>query len=102
MTIRPFLPALINPLLFLVQTQTEASPPPPLTGLDNLEFLLTRILEDESLPEDKIHRWIGFVQGVLAARGIIDVNFERDRTRPIFHDYYRSIGREPPATVEKS
>lgn len=101
MTIRPFLKLIVDPLLFLTQTQSEIENPPPLTGLDNLEFLLTRILEDESLPEDKIHRWIGFVQGVLAARGIIDVNFERTRTRSIFHDYYRSIGREPPATVEK-
>lgn len=101
MTIRPYLKLIVEPLLYLAQQEEDIENPPPFTGLDNLEFLLTRILEDETLPEDKIHRWIGFVQGVMAARGIIDVKFERNRTRAIFHDYYRSIGIEPPATIEK-
>lgn len=36
-------------------------------------------------PFDKMNRWMGFVQGVLAAQGIIDVDAERDVTRPLLH-----------------
>lgn len=36
------------------------------------------------MPIDKIARWTGFIQGVLAARGVISVDEERERTRPIF------------------
>lgn len=39
-------------------------------------------------PFDKMCRWLGFVQGVLAVQGIIDVDFERDYTRPLFHKLY--------------
>lgn len=39
-------------------------------------------------PFDKMNRWLGFVQGVLAARGAIDVDTERDVTRHIFHSLY--------------
>lgn len=101
MSMRPYLQLIVEPLLYLLRSSEDVENPPPKTGFDNLEFLLTRILEDEALPEDKINRWIGFVQGVMAARGVLDVDFERTRTRSIFHDYYRSIGREPPATIEK-
>lgn len=36
-------------------------------------------------PFDKMNRWLGFVQGVLAAKGIIDVDTERSFTRPVLH-----------------
>ncbi len=39
-------------------------------------------------PSDKMHRWLGFVQGVLAARGAIRVDEERNYTRPIFQELY--------------
>lgn len=39
-------------------------------------------------PLDKMHRWLGFVQGVLAAKGAIRVDDERAYTRPIFHKLY--------------
>jgi hypothetical protein len=35
-----------------------------------------------------MHRWLGFVQGVLAARGAISVDEERNYTHPIFHKLY--------------
>lgn len=37
---------------------------------------------------DKLARWIGFIQGVLAVNGVIEVDAERDRTRPIFQAAY--------------
>jgi hypothetical protein len=36
-------------------------------------------------PFDKLSRWMGFVQGVLAAKGIIDVDEERELSRPLLH-----------------
>lgn len=36
-------------------------------------------------PFDKMSRWLGFAQGVLAAVGAIDVDQERDFTRPLLH-----------------
>jgi hypothetical protein len=40
-----------------------------------------------SYPTDKLHRWLGFIQGVLSVTGIIDVDVERDYTRPLLHAY---------------
>jgi hypothetical protein len=46
------------------------------------------ISNTEKYPFDKLNRWLGFVQGVCAANGIIDVDTERDHTRPLFHALY--------------
>ena len=51
------------------------------------------IVRGHELPFDKLSRWLGFIQGVLAVQGIIDVDEERDFTRPIFHKLY---GTEVP------
>lgn len=51
-------------------------------------------------PADKTGRWIGFIQGVLFAEGLLDINTERDFTRPLFHAYYRENGIEIPPSVE--
>lgn len=40
----------------------------------------------EKYPVDKRYRWLGFVQGVLAVKRLIDVDVERDFTRPLFHE----------------
>lgn len=39
-------------------------------------------------PFDKLNRWLGFVQGVLAAVGIIDVDEEREFSRPFLHAFH--------------
>lgn len=38
------------------------------------------------LSEDKANRWLGFVQGVLTVADLIQVDSERDFTRPLFHE----------------
>ena len=38
-----------------------------------------------ALSEDKANRWLGFVQGILIAAGVLGVDEERDYTRPLFH-----------------
>jgi hypothetical protein len=40
----------------------------------------------DGLSEDKANRWLGFVQGILTVGGLIDVDSERDYTRPLFHE----------------
>lgn len=45
-------------------------------------------------PFDKLNRWLGFVQGVLAVTGAIDVDEERDFSRPLLHSFH---GKTPPS-----
>ncbi|MDH2154174.1 hypothetical protein [Stenotrophomonas sp. GD03657] len=51
----------------------------------HLEWMLETIQfgDDQSLT--KKHRWLGFVQAALIARGLTTVDDERDHTRPIFN-----------------
>lgn len=53
------------------------------TGLHLLR-MIREIATDDTMPIDKVARWTGFIQGVLATRGVISVDEERDRTRRIF------------------
>lgn len=43
------------------------------------------IAHGSAYPFDKMNRWLGFVQGVLAAAALVDVESERDATRPLLH-----------------
>ena len=71
------------------------------TSLANLRWMVAHCIKEiDTLPVDKICRWIGFVQGVLASKEIIDVDAERDRTRPFFHEAYEQMGIEIPAPEE--
>ncbi len=65
--------------------QTDVDP----THLNHLlwmcEHLLKNIRDDgRGFAVDKYSRWIGYIQGVLIARGHTTVNEERDVTRPWF------------------
>lgn len=51
-------------------------------------------------PVDKTSRWLGFIQGALWINNIIDINEERDFTRPLFHSYYESIGEKIPDSFD--
>lgn len=50
-----------------------------------IEFADRAVLLASTMPIDKLGRWTGFIQGVMASRGWLDVAAERDRTRPIFN-----------------
>lgn len=65
-------------------------------ALANLRWMCqTSIEESERLPLDKLNRWLGFVQGCLAMRGLIDVDVEREVSRPLFHAAYGGSERAP-------
>ena len=69
------------------------------TSWQNLRWMLTTAGDNVNLwPVDKTSRWIGFVQGVLAVRDILDVDSERDRTRPLFHEAYAAMSLPIPKT----
>lgn len=42
----------------------------------------------EAYPFDKINRWLGFIQGVLATMELIDVDEEREFSRPLLHSFH--------------
>ena len=53
------------------------------TDFSHLLWMLNYILENsESMPYGKLNRWLGFIQGCLITRGLLTVEYERDRTRP--------------------
>lgn len=59
------------------------------TGSEHLRWMCKHLLKNiETFPVDKTGRWIGFIQGVLACRGLLDVDEERARTRPLFKRAY--------------
>jgi hypothetical protein len=49
----------------------------------HLAWMLTE-LSNPDMSETKKHRWLGYIQGVLAAKSHIIVNDERDATRDVF------------------
>jgi hypothetical protein len=54
---------------------------PPKTEHTHLTWMIGQLLSG-AVTGDKAHRWLGFIQGVLAARGFLNVDDERNRTRP--------------------
>ena len=68
-------------------------------SLENLAWICREIItRGRDLPIDKPSRWLGFVQGCLASRGLIDVDAERDATRPRFYRAYETEGIRRPDT----
>ena len=50
---------------------------------------MLKVLREEDMSIDKSSRFLGFIQGVLCAHGILDVDKERDYTRPLFQEVYK-------------
>jgi hypothetical protein len=75
--------------------QSEVTP-------EHLAWMCNEIIARvDGMPSDKLNRWIGFIQGALAAQGFISVQEERDRTRPIYHELYKLMQIDIPPTVER-
>lgn len=70
-------------LVYSCADQVNLTGPDKTTG-SHLIDLIDIIERTTDMPIDKIARWTGFIQGVLAARGLLNVDDERNRTRPIF------------------
>lgn len=74
----------------------------PRLSLANLIWMCREArLTQEPFPEDKASRWLGFVQGCLAMRGLIDVDQEREITRPLFRQAAETAGIDPGPMRER-
>ena len=71
------------------------------TSKDHLLWMIDQCLRQE-MSEDKISRWLGFIQGVMCARGWLDMEHERTITRTLFHDAYREMGWDVPASLGRA
>ena len=68
---------------------------------DHIEKMLNELLNNKSSwSEDKLNRWLGYVQGVLTVFKIINVEEEREFTRPLFHNYYKKNNLNIPETLD--
>lgn len=54
---------------------------------------------DNLMTEDKVSRWVGFIQGIMTVYGWIDVESERNNTRPIFHQAYEDLELRKPKSI---
>lgn len=73
------------------------------TSARHLEWMCREILRDILImPLDKMGRWVGFIQGVMAANGVLDVDAERDRTRPLFNEALAAISATPVSSVREA
>ena len=65
----------------------------PRLALSNIDWMCRELMQSaSSMPVDKMARWLGFIQACLAMRGLIEVDDERDFTRPLFHSAYAAEG----------
>lgn len=97
--LRAALAATIDGLIIMIPQATEEEE--SRTSWQNLRWMATQMQDHLHVwPTDKISRWIGFIQGVLASRGYLDVDAERDRTRPLFHKAYTEMGLDIPQTSQ--
>lgn len=81
-------------LRYLIKTQEskeifQSFKLPEKCSYDSLIRLLTEAHQNtDKYPTDKMQRWLAFSQGVLAVIGVIDVDEEREFTRPYLHSYH--------------
>ena len=55
------------------------------TSLNHLYWMTCQVQADALSSETRCHRWLGYVQGVLVMKGLLDVEEERNFTRKIFN-----------------
>lgn len=73
-------------IVSLPETQTHKDGYPVKCSNKHLLSLCEEALGGlDRYPSDKLHRWLGFIQGVLAVTGILDVDEERVFSRPLLH-----------------
>jgi hypothetical protein len=63
--------------------------------------MLNELEENSNIwSDDKLNRWLGYIQGVLTVFNIIDVDEERDFSRSLFHNYYKKTNKVIPETKD--
>ena len=89
------------PIIEAALERGDAAGADPRLSLENLDWMCRTASDPDAMAEDKSSRWLGFVQGCLAMRGLIDVDTERDVTRPLFHGVRQAAGLPAPETLAR-
>lgn len=79
-----FYPEICDRYLAILDAEPVCCPEQP-TSLGHLAWMLTELQTNDTQSLTKKHRWLGCVQGIMIAQGMITVNDERDATRNIFN-----------------
>jgi hypothetical protein len=58
----------------------------------------TIINNNNLMTEDKISRWLGFIQGIMYVYNWIDIE-ERNYSRKLFHKAYEKLNLEKPISI---
>lgn len=66
----------------LLSAHEPACEPDPGMSPGHIRWMISEIRKGE-MPPDKLHRWLGFVQGIMTSMGLIRVPEEREITRPL-------------------
>lgn len=69
------------------------------TSLLHLRAMCREAIGSPDMLVDKQSRWLGYVQGIMTVHGLLDVEEEREFSRPIFHQAYRAMGIDIPSPV---
>ena len=72
------------------------------TDIKNLIWMCEEILDNgNTMPIDKVARWVGYIQGCMIMRGILTTETERNITRPLFREAYMKTGQGFQKTRQK-
>ncbi|QIW91219.1 hypothetical protein COHAPHLL_00383 [Vibrio phage V09] len=74
----------------------------PVEKRDRCLSMIDVLLANSHWPDLKIGGWLEHIITVCIENGITTIDAEREFSRPIKHAYYRSIGLEPPVTIDLS
>jgi hypothetical protein len=78
----------INLKLFMEARQVLAESSDDLDTSALEAFVDSAVENIKYLPPDKQSRWLGYLQGRLADLGLLTIEEQRDRTRPLFQALY--------------
>lgn len=69
---------------------------------DNLRWMSERIIaKSQDMPDDKVGRWIGWIQAGCVLRGLTTSRVEREFSRALFHAAYAAEGLPIPETADR-
>jgi hypothetical protein len=52
------------------------------------------------MTEDKVSRWLGFIQGIMTTLNLFSVDSERNKTRDLFHQSYIDSNIPIPPSID--
>jgi hypothetical protein len=68
--------------------------------IDRVNGLINTLMENPDWPDFKIGTWLGCAETILIESGISSYEDERNNSRSIKHNYYKTIGISPPPTID--